>query len=107
MSKSVGNVVSPQKVMNVLGADTIRLWVAATDYSGEMTVSDEILKRTSDAYRRIRNTNRFLLANLNGFDPATDCVAPQQMVELDRWAVDRALQLQEEIQDATSTISSI
>ncbi|MES9904436.1 MAG: class I tRNA ligase family protein, partial [Sedimenticola sp.] len=100
MSKSVGNVVSPQKVMNVLGADTIRLWVAATDYSGEMTVSDEILKRTSDAYRRIRNTNRFLLANLNGFDPATDCVAPQQMVELDRWAVDRALQLQEEIQDA-------
>ncbi|MES9898184.1 MAG: isoleucine--tRNA ligase [Sedimenticola sp.] len=100
MSKSVGNVVSPQKVMNVLGADVIRLWVAATDYSGEMTVSDEILKRTSDAYRRIRNTNRFLLANLNGFDPVTDCVAVEEMVELDRWAVDRALQLQGEIQEA-------
>ncbi len=100
MSKSVGNVVSPQKVMKVLGADVIRLWVAATDYSGEMTVSDEILKRTSDAYRRIRNTNRFLLANLNGFDPAVDCVAVEEMVELDRWAVDRALQLQQEIQEA-------
>ena len=100
MSKSLGNVVSPQKVMNLLGADIIRLWVSATDYSGEMTVSDEILKRTSDAYRRIRNTNRFLLANLNGFDPLTDCVAPEQMIELDRWAVDRARQLQEEIQDA-------
>ena len=100
MSKSVGNVVSPQKVMKNLGADIIRLWVAATDYRGEMNVSEEILRRTSDAYRRIRNTARFLLANLNGFDPAENLVVPADMLKLDRWAVDRALQLQEEIQAA-------
>ena len=70
MSKSLGNVVAPQTVMKTLGADIIRLWVAATDYRAEMSVSDEILKRTADAYRRIRNTTRFLLANLEGFDPA-------------------------------------
>jgi len=97
MSKSLGNVVSPQDVMKTLGADIIRLWVAATDYRGEMAVSDEILKRTADAYRRIRNTARFLLANLNGFDPTAHVVAPGAMLELDRWAVDRALQLQQEI----------
>ncbi len=97
MSKSLGNVVSPQKVMQTLGADIIRLWVAATDYRGEMGVSDEILKRTADAYRRIRNTARFLLANLSGFDPAENLVPPGQMLELDRWAVDRAWRLQEEI----------
>ncbi|MCP3671221.1 MAG: isoleucine--tRNA ligase [Gammaproteobacteria bacterium] len=100
MSKSVGNVVSPQKIMKNLGADIIRLWVAATDYRGEMNVSEEILRRTSDAYRRIRNTTRFLLSNLNGFDPAENLVKPQDMLELDRWAVDRALQLQEEIKAA-------
>ncbi len=100
MSKSKGNVVSPQDVMKTLGADIIRLWVAATDYRTEMNVSDEILKRTADAYRRIRNTARFLLANLNGFDPATNLVAPEAMVELDRWAVDRAYRLQEEVIDA-------
>ena len=100
MSKSKGNVVSPQDVMKTLGADIIRLWVAATDYRGEMSVSDEILKRTADAYRRIRNTTRFLLANLNGFDPAVNLVAPEAMMELDRWAVDRALRLQEEIVEA-------
>ena len=100
MSKSIGNVVSPQKVMKNLGADIIRLWVAATDYRGEMSVSEEILKRTSDAYRRIRNTARFLLSNLNGFDPAENMVAPADMIELDRWAVDRALQLHEEIKAA-------
>ena len=100
MSKSKGNVVSPQDVMKTLGADIIRLWVAATDYRGEMGVSDEILKRTADAYRRIRNTARFLLANLNGFDPAVNLVAPENMIELDRWAVDRALRLQEEIVEA-------
>jgi isoleucyl-tRNA synthetase len=83
--------------MKTLGADIIRLWVAATDYRGEMSVSDEILKRTADAYRRIRNTARFLLANLNGFDPAVNRVAPADMIELDRWAVDRAWQIQEEI----------
>nr|WP_242482295.1 isoleucine--tRNA ligase [Thiocystis violacea] len=97
MSKSKGNVVRPQDVMKTLGADIIRLWVAATDYRAEMSVSDEILKRTADAYRRIRNTARFLLANLNGFDPATNLVAPGDMVELDRWAVDRAHRLQQEV----------
>nr|WP_245232287.1 isoleucine--tRNA ligase [Thiorhodococcus minor] len=97
MSKSKGNVVRPQDVMKTLGADIIRLWVAATDYRAEMSVSDEILKRTADAYRRIRNTARFLLANLNGFDPSTNLVAPEEMVELDRWAVDRAYRLQQEV----------
>ncbi|MCG6861000.1 MAG: isoleucine--tRNA ligase [Chromatiaceae bacterium] len=97
MSKSKGNVVRPQDVMKTLGADIIRLWVAATDYRAEMSVSDEILKRTADAYRRIRNTNRFLLANLNGFDPAFHLVDEDQMIELDRWIVDRAHALQEEI----------
>jgi len=97
MSKSVGNVVAPQKVIKNLGADIIRLWVAGSDYRYEMTVSDEILKRTADSYRRIRNTARFLLANLDGFDPAQHQVAPESMLALDRWAVDCALQLQEEI----------
>src|SRR3569623_1525366 len=94
MSKSVGNVVAPQKVVNNLGADILRLWVAATDYRGEMSVSDEILKRTADAYRRLRNTARFLLANLHGFDPARDLVPPEKMIELDRWAVEHARRLQ-------------
>jgi len=97
MSKSRGNVVAPQKVMNTLGADILRLWVAATDYRAEMSVSDEILKRIADSYRRIRNTARFLLANLDGFDPARDMVAPQRMLALDRWAVDRARRTQEQI----------
>jgi len=97
MSKSLGNVVRPQDVMKTLGADIIRLWVAATDYRGEMSVSDEILKRTADAYRRIRNTARFLLANLNGFDPVEHLVDPAEMIRLDRWVMHRALGLQEEI----------
>jgi len=97
MSKSIGNVVAPQEVMNKLGADVLRLWVAATDYSGEMTVSDEILKRTADSYRRIRNTARFLLSNINGFEPATDCLPVSDMLSLDRWAMDRALLLQDEL----------
>ncbi len=100
MSKSLGNVIAPQKVMNSLGADIIRLWVAATDYRGEMTVSDEILKRMSDSYRRIRNTARFLLANMHGFDPQTDLLAAKEMLALDRWAVDRANKLQAEIRHA-------
>ena len=100
MSKSLGNVLSPQKVMNSLGADIIRLWVAATDYTTEMTVSDEILKRVADSYRRIRNTARFMMANLNGFDPVTDMVAPADMLSLDCWVVDRAAQLQKEIDQA-------
>ena len=100
MSKSVGNVIAPQQVTNKLGADILRLWVAATDYSGEMTVSDEILNRSADAYRRIRNTARFLLSNLNGFNPETDMVAVEDMVALDRWVVRRATKLQEEIVEA-------
>ncbi len=105
MSKSLGNVVAPQEVMNKLGADILRLWVAATDYSGEMTVSDEILKRSADAYRRIRNTARFLLANINGFNPETDALPPEEMLVLDRWAVDRAHQLQREIRSAYESYS--
>ncbi|MCX4187553.1 isoleucine--tRNA ligase [Methylophaga sp. OBS4] len=97
MSKSKGNVVAPQKVMNNLGADIIRLWVAATDYSAEMSVSDEILKRTADSYRRIRNTARYLLSNLSDFDPAQNCVAIEDMLPLDRWALDRAYHVQQEI----------
>ena len=100
MSKSKGNIVAPQKVANSLGADILRLWVAATDYRAEMTVSDEILKRTADAYRRLRNTARFLLANLNGFDPAQHALAPGDMLALDRWAVERARVLQGQVQTA-------
>lgn len=97
MSKSKGNVVAPQKVMNTLGADILRLWVAATDYRHEMSVSDEILKRTADAYRRIRNTARYLLANLDGFDPDQDMVAAEDMLELDRWTLQQTACLQKEI----------
>jgi isoleucyl-tRNA synthetase len=100
MSKSIGNIVAPKAVMNDLGADILRLWVAATDYRGELTVSDEIFKRTADSYRRIRNTARFLLSNLNGFDPAVDAVSFSDMLSLDRWAVDRAAQLQQEVLEA-------
>ena len=97
MSKSRGNVVAPQKIMDTLGADILRLWVAATDFSGEMAVSDEILKRTADAYRRMRNTARFLLANLNGFDPEKDLLSADAMLPLDRWAVDQALKVQNQV----------
>ncbi|MBD9358881.1 isoleucine--tRNA ligase [Methylomonas albis] len=103
MSKSKGNVVLPQTVMKSLGADVLRLWVAGTDYRGEMSVSDEILKRTSDGYRRLRNTARFLLSNLDGFDPAQHLVAKDDLLALDRWAVDKAWQLQEEIKAAYHT----
>jgi isoleucyl-tRNA synthetase len=97
MSKSLGNVVPPQKVVNDLGADVLRLWVAATDFSGDMSVSDTILNRTADSYRRIRNTVRYLLSNLSDFNPQTDLIAPDEMVALDRWAVSRAEALQRQI----------
>ncbi|NLB59236.1 MAG: isoleucine--tRNA ligase, partial [Gammaproteobacteria bacterium] len=97
MSKSLGNVVAPQKVMDAMGADVLRLWIAAADYRQEMSVSDEILKRSADAYRRIRNTARFLLGNLNGFDPAAHLRPLDDMVALDRWIVHRAHLLQEKI----------
>lgn len=97
MSKSRGNVIAPQTVMNRLGADILRLWVASSDYSGEIAVSDAILDRNADAYRRLRNTARFLLANLAGFEPEQNALTPAQMLPLDRWAVDRARRLQEKI----------
>ena len=97
MSKSLGNVISAKKAINDHGADVIRLWVAATDYRGDLAVSDEILKRTSDAYRRIRNTARFLLANLNGFEVSTDLLSTENLLALDRWVIHEAKVLQEEI----------
>ena len=97
MSKSLGNVVAPQSVMSSLGADILRLWVASSDYSSEMNVSQEILKRMADSYRRMRNTARFLLGNLAGFDPATDALAIDALVEVDRWALTRTAELQREI----------
>jgi len=100
MSKSIGNVMSPQKVCNTLGADIIRLWVASSDFSAEMAVSDEILNRTADAYRRIRNTARFLLSNLNGYTPADNLVAIDDMLALDQWVLGRAGELQTEIEAA-------
>jgi len=100
MSKSLGNVIVPQKVVGTLGADVLRLWIAATDYANEMALSDEILKRVAESYRRIRNTARFLLGNLDGFDPATDKVPAAEMVQVDRWAVWRTHQLQEEVKAA-------
>ena len=100
MSKSLGNVVEPQKVIDAMGADVLRLWIAATDYRNEMSVSDEILKRSGDLYRRMRNTARFLLGNLHGFDPAAHLLAPKDMVALDRWIIHRAFELQQKIVDA-------
>jgi len=100
MSKSLGNTIAPQQVTGKLGADILRLWVASTDYRSEIAVSDEILNRSADAYRRIRNTARFLLANLNGFDPSKDLVAIDDMVELDKWVVGRAFSMQQEIIEA-------
>ncbi len=96
MSKSLGNVVLPQKVMDTLGADNLRLWVASTDYSGELNLSDEILKRVVEAYRRIRNTLRFLLANLADFDPSRDALPPDQWLDIDRYAVALTRQFQQQ-----------
>jgi len=100
MSKSVGNVVEPQKVIDALGADVLRLWIASTDYRNEMSVSDDILKRSADSYRRIRNTARFLLGNLDGFDPAAHRVAAGDCLLLDRWAMAKARQLHERVTQA-------
>jgi len=105
MSKSLGNVIAPQKVASTLGADILRLWVASADYSGEIAASDEILKRLADAYRRIRNTARFLLANLSGFDPGRDRIPDERMLALDRWAVDQAARLQETVTEAYEAYS--
>ena len=96
MSKSLGNVMAPQTVTNTLGADVLRLWVASADYSSEMTISDEILKRSSDAYRRIRNTARYLLGNLDNFEQS-QMLPYEDLLDLDKWAVRRAAQMQSEI----------
>ena len=100
MSKSEGNVIPPKQVVNTLGADVLRLWVAATDYRNEITVSEENFKRAADSYRRIRNTARFLLSNMHGFDPEQHLVQPDQMLALDRWIVDFTAQLQQDILNA-------
>ncbi len=97
MSKSTGNVIAPQKVMDTYGADILRLWVASTDYSGELTISDEILKRAVDGYRRIRNTLRFLLANTADFELSKDAVALDEMLEIDRYALALTRSMQEEV----------
>jgi isoleucyl-tRNA synthetase len=97
MSKSIGNTLVPQKLTSTLGADVVRLWVAATDYANEMSVSDEILKRMADSYRRMRNTLRFLLGNLHGFDPAQHAVAFDEMVAIDQWATAEAFSLQNDV----------
>lgn len=97
MSKSQGNVIAPQKVFKSLGADILRLWVASSDFSGEMSVSDEILKRTADSYRRMRNTVRYLLSNLHGFEVSKDLLPPNQMLALDRWIVHKTAQIQQQV----------
>lgn len=100
MSKSLGNVIPPEKIWNTLGADILRLWVSSTDYTAEIPLSDEILKRVSEAYRRIRNTARYFLSNLFDFEPTKDLVAPENLLFLDRWALQRAAELQQQIQAA-------
>ena len=97
MSKSLGNIVAPQSVSDKLGAEIVRLWVASTDYSGDLNIDDKILARVVDAYRRIRNTLRFLLANTSDFDEATDAVPFEQLLEVDRYALARAAQFQAEV----------
>ena len=98
MSKSKGNVIAPQKVMDQFGADILRLWVATTDYSGELTISDEILKRVVESYRRIRNTLKFLLANLSDFDPQAHALPVADWLEIDRYALALTRELQGELQ---------
>ena len=100
MSKSLGNVIAPDEIIKTLGADILRLWVASVDYRGEIPASKEIFTRTSEMYRRIRNTVRFFLANLNGFDPKKNLLPANDMLALDCWAVDKARRLQREIEEA-------
>ena len=103
MSKSIGNIIPAKKAMNDMGADILRLWVASADYRNEIAASDEIFKRTSDTYRRIRNTARFLLANLAGFEPERDAVSGDELLPLDRWIVSKAQGLQSELVEAYET----
>src|SRR4026209_1164638 len=99
MSKSLGNTMAPQKISGTLGAEILRLWVASTDYSGELAISDEILKRVVETYRRIRNTLRFLLANTSDFDPSKHAVPVAQMTEIDRYALALTAQMQSAVAD--------
>lgn len=99
MSKSLGNVIAPSEINDKYGAEILRLWVASSDYTGEISLGEKILKGTVDAYRRFRNTIRFLLANTSDFDIKKDAVPVEEMVELDRWAIARMKSLQEEILD--------
>ncbi len=97
MSKSLGNILAPQKLTSTLGADVLRLWVAATDYANEMSVSEEIFKRIAESYRRMRNTLRFLLGNLHGFDPMEHAVAFDDLVAIDQWMITKTFALQNEV----------
>jgi isoleucyl-tRNA synthetase len=97
MSKSLGNILAPQKLTSTLGADVIRLWVAATDYANEMSVSEEIFKRIGDSYRRMRNTLRFLLGNLDGFDPKAHSVPFDDLVAIDQWVIAKTFHLQNDV----------
>jgi len=97
MSKSKGNVIAPQKVMDSSGADILRLWTASTDYSGELSISEEILKRVVESYRRIRNTLRFLLANLMDFNPQTDLIAAENCLEIDRYMLAHTQAFQDDL----------
>ncbi len=97
MSKSLGNTVAPQEVTDKMGAEILRLWVASTDYSGDLNIDDKILARVVDAYRRIRNTLRFLMANISDFDDAKDAVAFDDLLEIDKYALSRAAQVQADI----------
>lgn len=103
MSKSLGNVIAPNEIVDTLGADILRLWVASVDYRYDINASKEILSRMSEAYRRIRNTARFLLANLKGFDPAKNQLQAHEMLSLDRFIVHETKKLQQEIEDAYNT----
>ena len=106
MSKSLQNVTLPSEIIDKLGADVMRLWVAGTDYLSDIAISKEILSRTAEAYRRIRNTARFLLSNLYDFNPEKDCVDSQDLLRLDRYAIARAKQLQTEIIQAYDTYNT-
>ncbi|MGI4842095.1 MAG: isoleucine--tRNA ligase [Janthinobacterium lividum] len=97
MSKSLGNTLAPQKISDTLGADILRLWVASTDYTGELSIGEEILKRVTESYRRIRNTLRFLLANTSDFDPGKDAVPVAELLEIDRYAIAAMAQLQNDV----------
>ena len=100
MSKSVGNVVAPQDIINKYGADVMRLWISSVEYQSDVRLSDKIIKSMSDVYRKIRNTFRYLLGNLADFNPATDAVPYAEMDELDRWALLRLEQVKEEVSNA-------